>query len=183
MSKYRIWCDTEAAYVYVWSNVEPTTCPNDGGHTIDPTKTAIVEVSRVTLDQRMTKLENVNRVTTRLSMRSSDGFVDDFVDDSGVDGGLSVNHSVGPEGFVTVSAAGEVVSVLVATKRPKTVANVFVEVYAGAPTIFLSDDDGSTWADITGSIGADVAVNGKEFRLKAVMLPEDQIAAWGLDLS
>lgn len=43
---YRIWCVTEQAYVYVWSTTEPTTCPNNNGHTIDSSQTTIVnEVS------------------------------------------------------------------------------------------------------------------------------------------
>ena len=34
VNHYRIWCDTESAYVYTWDTVEPTTCPNDSGHAI-----------------------------------------------------------------------------------------------------------------------------------------------------
>ena len=41
VNKYRIWCVTENAYVYGWSETEPTTCPNNTSHTIDETKTTI----------------------------------------------------------------------------------------------------------------------------------------------
>jgi hypothetical protein len=42
-SKYRIKCITEDAYVYTWSKVAPTECPNNASHTIDYTSIAIVE--------------------------------------------------------------------------------------------------------------------------------------------
>lgn len=41
--KWRIYCETETAYVYNWASSEPTDCPNDSGHSIDSTKTAIVD--------------------------------------------------------------------------------------------------------------------------------------------
>jgi hypothetical protein len=43
INKYRIWCSTDGKYEYIWSEEEPTTCPVDTGHTIDSSKTAIVE--------------------------------------------------------------------------------------------------------------------------------------------
>jgi len=41
--KYRVWCDTDSKYVEVWGDTEPTTCPENNGHTIDTTKTAVIE--------------------------------------------------------------------------------------------------------------------------------------------
>lgn len=41
--KYRIYCNTEADYVYSWGNTEPTTCPNDTAHSIDTNSIAIIE--------------------------------------------------------------------------------------------------------------------------------------------
>lgn len=41
--KYRIWCDTDSKYVETWAEVEPTDCPENNGHTIDSTKTTILE--------------------------------------------------------------------------------------------------------------------------------------------
>jgi len=44
--RYRLWCSTEEAHVYVWASEDdpvPTTCPNDTDHTIDASKTAITE--------------------------------------------------------------------------------------------------------------------------------------------
>jgi len=43
--KYRVWCDTESGWQYVWAESEPTDCPNDPGHTIDSDKTTVVEAS------------------------------------------------------------------------------------------------------------------------------------------
>jgi len=43
VSKYRMWCETEAVYVYVWSEEPPTQCPNDSGHSIDSDSIASVE--------------------------------------------------------------------------------------------------------------------------------------------
>ena len=41
--KYRVWCNTDSKYVEVWAEEEPTTCPENNGHSIDPDKTVIVE--------------------------------------------------------------------------------------------------------------------------------------------
>jgi len=40
-SNWRLWCVTEQAWVYTQSESEPTECPNDSGHTIDPNLTVI----------------------------------------------------------------------------------------------------------------------------------------------
>lgn len=43
-AKYRVWCEDEAAHVYSgWLSAAPTTCPNNGAHTITLSKTAVVE--------------------------------------------------------------------------------------------------------------------------------------------
>jgi len=43
--KYRVWCNTESGWQYVWAEEEPTVCPNNTGHTIDSDKTSISESS------------------------------------------------------------------------------------------------------------------------------------------
>lgn len=48
--KYRIWCETESAYVYAWRDSDqgaPSACPNDPAHTITAGKTTIVESAGV----------------------------------------------------------------------------------------------------------------------------------------
>ena len=47
--KYRVYCDTEATHVHTaYMAVEPTSCPNDGGHSIDTAKTTEVLEPRST---------------------------------------------------------------------------------------------------------------------------------------
>lgn len=50
VSKWRVRCTTEAAYVETWAATKPTTCPNDSGHTIDAaatTQLAVVDLDEV----------------------------------------------------------------------------------------------------------------------------------------
>jgi len=47
LCKYRLWCETEEAYAYEWSESLPTTCPNNTAHTIDDDKTSVVEMRDV----------------------------------------------------------------------------------------------------------------------------------------
>ena len=57
LSRYRIRCLTESAYVYSWDNVEPTVCPNDAGHNIDSTTIVIVETKHSTY--QVTAMESI----------------------------------------------------------------------------------------------------------------------------
>jgi hypothetical protein len=41
--KYRIYCNTEAQNVYQWAETEPSTCPNNTAHTINPNSISIVD--------------------------------------------------------------------------------------------------------------------------------------------
>lgn len=41
--KYRLWCETEATYVYAWAEAEPTQCPNNSAHSIGAGSAAVVE--------------------------------------------------------------------------------------------------------------------------------------------
>ena len=41
--KYRVWCNDEQAFIETWGESEPTTCPNNNTHTIDITRTTIIE--------------------------------------------------------------------------------------------------------------------------------------------
>jgi len=43
VNKYSIYCETEADTVYMWSENEPTVCPNNNGHTIDTDSISIVD--------------------------------------------------------------------------------------------------------------------------------------------
>lgn len=41
--KYQVWCDTDSKYETVWAEEKPTTCPANDGHTIDQSKTTIID--------------------------------------------------------------------------------------------------------------------------------------------
>ncbi len=41
--KYRVYCTTAAKYEYIWDDVAPTTCPANPAHSIDSSKTTIVD--------------------------------------------------------------------------------------------------------------------------------------------
>lgn len=43
ISKYRVYCTTDNKYTYTWSDVLPTTCPENHEHTIDQNMTVITE--------------------------------------------------------------------------------------------------------------------------------------------
>lgn len=43
INKWRVWCDTESTWVEIWNPVEPTTCPNNNSHSIDTSKTSIID--------------------------------------------------------------------------------------------------------------------------------------------
>jgi hypothetical protein len=42
LNEYRIYCNTESNYTYTYSDTVPISCPNNGTHSIDPTKTVVV---------------------------------------------------------------------------------------------------------------------------------------------
>lgn len=48
VNQYRVYCNDEADYVYTWSSSEPTTCPNNNGHTINASLTTIVDTVSAT---------------------------------------------------------------------------------------------------------------------------------------
>lgn len=41
--KYRIWCDTDNKWEYVWAESEPTKCPTNTAHDVDINKTSVVD--------------------------------------------------------------------------------------------------------------------------------------------
>jgi len=184
MFEYRIWCETEATHVTVWADTAPTECPNSAGHTIDPVKTVITQSGEVSLTQRVVKVEKVNRLAMKFSALSIYSYLDDFSDDSGIDVAESFGYALSPEGFVTVAdgeTSAEVVTLLLETQQTKREISATMVVFEGSPTFYASDDDGSSWTEITSDVA--LSLNGKKWRLKAVLTPGDQLAAWGFDVS
>ncbi len=56
INKYRVWCNTDSKYIEVWNDVEPTTCPENNGHSIDTNKTVILET--VTQEYPVSDIDN-----------------------------------------------------------------------------------------------------------------------------
>jgi hypothetical protein len=45
LNKYRVWCNTQSKYEFTWDEAAPTSCPTNGAHSIDSSKTSIVQKS------------------------------------------------------------------------------------------------------------------------------------------
>jgi hypothetical protein len=43
INQYKVWCNTDSKWEYVWLEDTPTVCPSNIGHTIDTAKTAILK--------------------------------------------------------------------------------------------------------------------------------------------
>ena len=43
VNRYRIFCNTENAYVYTWDTSPPTTCPNNNTHTVDSASVTLID--------------------------------------------------------------------------------------------------------------------------------------------
>lgn len=54
--KWQVWCTIESKWEYVWAENEPSLCPNDSAHPLDPTRTSIVET--VTADTPKSEVGN-----------------------------------------------------------------------------------------------------------------------------
>jgi hypothetical protein len=43
VNRYRLYCNTESAYVYTWNTTVPTVCPNNNTHSIDTTTITVID--------------------------------------------------------------------------------------------------------------------------------------------
>jgi hypothetical protein len=48
LNHYRVYCTTEADYFFIWSETEPTVCPNNVAHPIDTNLTTILDTISTT---------------------------------------------------------------------------------------------------------------------------------------
>jgi hypothetical protein len=105
LRKFRVRCSTEDAYVYVWSDTEPETCPNSADHEIEADKT--VELERVSASQSEVTnlpLTPFNRLqvaedTVLLSLRPGHG-VSKLRDIVNTENGGSVTNELGEPAFL-----------------------------------------------------------------------------------
>jgi hypothetical protein len=77
--KYRVFCETENAYVYGWNTVAQTTCFNNNSHTINQSITSIVDIitSEIPLNSSNQVLTNIpitdsNQVLTNIPITDLD---------------------------------------------------------------------------------------------------------------
>lgn len=69
INNYRYFCNTENQYVYDWSELTPTTCPNDNTHHIDNSSFVIVDTidnSIVVINQKAGDVQGNYRVESKL---------------------------------------------------------------------------------------------------------------------
>lgn len=133
VNKYRVWCVTENTYVYSWGTIQPTTCPNNNTHTINPSLTTIVETVS---DSTITAEENSDGYfeTTHIVMEIPIGSPGDVV-----------THDVTwPMDILlwktlltpTSNMIGDVISVLASPET--TVGTVTAPVNVGVTTIYVN---------------------------------------------
>jgi hypothetical protein len=60
INQYKVWCDTDSKWEYVWLEDTPTVCPFNAGHAIDTGKTAIMQSTQTT----QVELTNVGTTTS-----------------------------------------------------------------------------------------------------------------------
>lgn len=101
---YKIWCTTENQFVETWAETEPIVCPNNNEHTIDTSKTQIIQM---VMDEEVRDKLGKLRVqeTSRPISRMSDavlktcfvGIGDDPSDITDVGGGTKFiyEHNIG----------------------------------------------------------------------------------------
>ena len=69
--KWRIWCNTDNKWVEGWSEIAPTTCFENNTHTIDSTKTSIIETITETLPLSEDKTKIIVHSTPRPILSNS----------------------------------------------------------------------------------------------------------------
>lgn len=96
--KYRIWCETEVSWVYVWASETPTTCPNNNTHIIDPSKTVISQKKKDVGPVDVSDKPRVQQTSRKLGLRTMwSGIGDNPADLHSVGEGtqMTITHIVG----------------------------------------------------------------------------------------
>lgn len=126
LHRFRVWCETEGAFVYVWTAGEsvPTLCPNDSSHTVDTTAAVIVE----TMDRNATEISNLPITPFDRMLTSEETVVIDVKSGMGLTrlrditnevGGGSVVSDVGQwEYHLRAQGAGSVASLRTSERGP-----------------------------------------------------------------
>lgn len=91
---WRLYCVTEGQYVSTISDTEPTVCPNNPLHTIDPSQTAILVTNFVNIDT-----DSYINIQSRLADNNAIR-----INASDTNGGINVNAGVGGIAVNTTNA-------------------------------------------------------------------------------
>ena len=96
--KYRVWCNDENGWQYVWAENEPTTCPNNNLHVINSDKTAIVSKQAGKRPVDPSGKERIHQTSRKLGTTTYwTGTGDDITNPVNVGGGSSlfIDHDIG----------------------------------------------------------------------------------------
>lgn len=133
VQRYRVFCQTESNYFYVWNTSLPTTCPNNNTHVLNSNATTVVEsvtqtVSRVQ-NLPLTSFDEVRtaertRIIELKSIFGKSTLRDIYVETGS---GVVVNNIGDSEYRLSVSASNDVAS-LISAERGRYVAGLQGEV-------------------------------------------------------
>ena len=96
--KYRIWCETESAWVRTWAEEQPTACPNNNEHTINENKITVTRKKEIIPPQDRSGKQRVHQTSRKLGTRIMwIGLGDDPSDVHKVGGGqaFDIQHDIG----------------------------------------------------------------------------------------
>lgn len=96
--KYRVWCNDEQGWFNIWDTTDPTTCPNHADHTIDTTKTTIIQKKKAVEPTDKSGKTRVHQTSRKLGLRIMwFGEGDDTSNILNVGGGHDIigQHSIG----------------------------------------------------------------------------------------
>lgn len=116
VNKYRVYCTTEQAYIYVWDTHPPTSCTNNNAHTLDTSTTTILD----SISEANTSVTNLYKSpfdelrtvekTTVLELKSMFG-KSSLRDRYNTSGTATVTNTVGEGEYVlAVNTSGDMVS-------------------------------------------------------------------------
>ncbi len=96
--QYRVWCETENSWVYLWDKETPTVCPNNNAHTINTDKIVVMAKKADQGPQDKSGKTRIHQTSRKLGLRIMwFGEGDDSNDVHKVGGGtpIIIDHTIG----------------------------------------------------------------------------------------
>jgi hypothetical protein len=134
--RYRARCETEDAFVHVWSTAEPTVCPNGHDHVLIPGSATIVE----TVDDGSVRTSNLPLTPFDRILTSEETNLIDIKSGLGVSvlrdivvtsPGSSVTNDIGRAEYIVMAAPGGGTAILRSAERGRYQAGLAGEVGIG----------------------------------------------------